>query len=67
MAEELLQANINALGNRIDADFALSEAITPTKTSIEINSDSKDDGINRYNGINWKRLPDLIKPYYSLL
>lgn len=69
MAEELSQANINALnaGNRINADLTLSKVITPTETSIEINSDSKDDGIDRYNGINWKRLPNLMKPHHSLL
>jgi len=54
MVEELLQANINALniGNRINANLTLSEAVAPIKTSIKINSDSKDDGIDRYNGIN---------------
>ena len=48
MAKELLQANIDVLntGNRINTDPTLSKAITPTETSIEIDSDSKDNGIN---------------------
>jgi hypothetical protein len=54
MVEELLQANINTLniGNRINANLTLSEVVAPIETSIKINSDSKDDRINRYNGIN---------------
>ena len=54
MAKELSQANVDALnaGNKINADPTLSKAVAPIETSIEIDSDSKDDGIDWYNSIN---------------
>ena len=48
MVKKLSQANINMLntGNRINADPTLSKAVVPIETSIEIDSDFEDDGID---------------------
>jgi len=42
--------------------LALSKVAAPANNVPKIDAGGN---INNYNGINWKRLPDLQKPYYS--
>ena len=68
MASKLSQANINSLDieNKLAPIISLSKALAPNNTPDNklVNNDVI---ITSYNGIKWDRLPNLTKPYYSLI
>jgi hypothetical protein len=53
MAQDLTDANVSAIA----AENLPAPAIPPSE--ITVPDELTDDDVNNYDGINWKRLPDL--------
>ena len=54
MAQDLTDANVSAIA----AENLPAPIIPPSEVTMP-NKPIDDNNINNYNGINWKRLPDL--------
>ncbi len=68
MASKLSKANINSLNteNELALIILLFKALAPNDTP-DNKLANNNITIASYNSIKWDRLPDLIKPYYSLM
>ena len=68
MAGELSQANINSLNaeNELVLTISLSKALAPDNTPDDKLANNNNI-IASYDSIKQNKLPDLIKPYYSLM
>ena len=61
MAQDLTDANVSAIA----AENLPAPTIPPSEVTVP-DEPTDDDNVDNYDGIDWKRLPDLQKPHHSL-
>ena len=61
MAQDLTDANVSAIA----AENLPAPTIPPLEVTVS-DELTDDDNVDNYDGIDWKRLPDLQKPHHSL-
>src|SRR2546430_2107683 len=70
MSQDLTEVNLNAIDTENEPTYSITLSETAAAPDDPSDDDAPapndDDNIDNYDGINWKRLPDLQKPHHSL-